>query len=189
MGAADLNSELIMLSESPWRDLSLSTRKLSILLRDYGISSRSDGRLRCYHRADFEDAWERYLGIVSKPSKVSDSLADLQESTDTSTDTLESEVSVQTTTDTLDTEVSGKVSAQNPRSGHVSDTSDTSDTKPLPMSAGRPRTASISPRTKEWEMKITTGRVATATDSLNLILSPAEAYTVGSALVEYAEGA
>lgn len=32
-------------------------------------------------------------------------------------------------------------------------------------------------------------RLSTATDSLNLVLSPAEAYTVGSALVEYAEGA
>jgi hypothetical protein len=60
------------LDESPWADLrgqQIDPRKLSNLLRPYGVSSK---RIRCgadvvrgYVREDLHDAWLRYLGPVA----------------------------------------------------------------------------------------------------------------------------
>jgi hypothetical protein len=72
---ADLLDGLLAIDESPWRgwwgierDGAVypskgAARKLSTHLRSFNIRSRSvgDTRQKGYRRADFEDAWKRYL--------------------------------------------------------------------------------------------------------------------------------
>src|SRR5262249_25485395 len=63
-----LLEKLCALPESPWRDLRgrpLDDRGLANRLRQYEIKSKdvrtSAGTLKGYYRADFQDAWARYL--------------------------------------------------------------------------------------------------------------------------------
>jgi hypothetical protein len=62
-------SELVRLDESPWGDLRgkpIDARRLSNLLRPYGVTSKTvrvgDSTPKGYAREDFHDAWTRYLG-------------------------------------------------------------------------------------------------------------------------------
>jgi len=62
MTSADLTNQLRQLADSPWADLDLTARRLSVKLKPYGISpghntSKSE---RGYQRALFTDAWHRY---------------------------------------------------------------------------------------------------------------------------------
>jgi hypothetical protein len=61
--------KLHMLEESPWGDFRgkpLDARKLSSILRPYEVRPTTirteSGTPKGYRRADFEDAWSRYLG-------------------------------------------------------------------------------------------------------------------------------
>lgn len=63
-----LIQELCGLVESPWQDLKgkpLDERRLSSLLRQYGVRSKSirlgEATPKGYSRSDFHDAWARYL--------------------------------------------------------------------------------------------------------------------------------
>lgn len=66
---AEILGRLHDLPEAPWNDLKgkpLSDRGLAFRLREYGIRSKalprnSSGRAKGYERADFRDAWGRYL--------------------------------------------------------------------------------------------------------------------------------
>jgi len=86
-GAGELATEVILpklheIVEAPWGDIRgkpLSDRGLARQLRKYGIKPRvlSDKTRRGYLRADFSDAWKRYLprhspAQASEPSQPSD---------------------------------------------------------------------------------------------------------------------
>jgi len=69
LGTAELLAALCADEGAPWGDYrgrTLSPHRLASLLRQYGIRSaqrRDNGpAVRGYERADFADAWERYLG-------------------------------------------------------------------------------------------------------------------------------
>ncbi|MGB9428964.1 MAG: DUF3631 domain-containing protein [Gammaproteobacteria bacterium] len=71
-------TDLYDLPDSPWRDLRgkpLDSRGLSNRLRQYGIHPKtlriSESTPRGYERADFADAWTRYLPSVPPESKTS----------------------------------------------------------------------------------------------------------------------
>jgi hypothetical protein len=73
-----LLEKLCALPESLWRDLRgkpLDDRGLANRLRQYDIKSRdvrtSTGTLKGYHRADFQDAWARYLPPIGEKSATS----------------------------------------------------------------------------------------------------------------------
>lgn len=71
VATAELLTELCRIDESPWRSIGrgetpLNPRGLAQLLKPYGIKSHNvrpkpDQVSKGYERADFEDAWERYL--------------------------------------------------------------------------------------------------------------------------------
>jgi hypothetical protein len=68
-----LLEKLYALPESPWRDLRgkpLDDRGLANRLRQYDIKSKdirtSAGTLKGYYRADFQDAWARYLPPIGQ---------------------------------------------------------------------------------------------------------------------------
>ena len=63
-----------MIEEAPWQDIRgrpLNDRGLAFRLHEYGIRSRTirrgDDRAKGYARADFEDAWARYLPPLPPP--------------------------------------------------------------------------------------------------------------------------
>lgn len=71
MTTAALLEKLKALEEAPWSDLRgkpLDSRGLARLLKPYGISSKTvregDATAKGYERADFADAWARYLPAV-----------------------------------------------------------------------------------------------------------------------------
>jgi hypothetical protein len=73
-----LLEKLHALAESPWRDLRgkpLDDRGLANRLREYDIKSKdvrtSTGTLKGYYRADFQDAWVRYLPPIGQKSATS----------------------------------------------------------------------------------------------------------------------
>ena len=72
MTTAALLEKLKALEEAPWSDLRgkpLESRGLARLLRPYGIASKTvregDSTAKGYERADFADAWARYLPAAS----------------------------------------------------------------------------------------------------------------------------
>lgn len=79
--STDLASYLKALHDSPWFDEMLTPAKLASRLRGYGIHSRhsADKSCRGYYRADFRDAWDRYIpkgpSEPSEPSRVPDEQA------------------------------------------------------------------------------------------------------------------
>jgi hypothetical protein len=76
--STELTSYLRMQHDSPWFDEMLTAAKLASRLRGYGIHPRhsADKACRGYYRADFLDAWSRYLpkgpSEPSEPSRVPD---------------------------------------------------------------------------------------------------------------------
>ena len=69
MSTAELISSLCAIEEAPWSDLrgkSITDRFLAGRLKEYEVKSKKirigEHTLRGYERADFHDAWERYLG-------------------------------------------------------------------------------------------------------------------------------
>jgi hypothetical protein len=73
-----LLEKLHAIPESPWRDLRgkpLDDRGLANRLRQYDIESKdirtSTGTLKGYYRADFQDAWVRYLPPIGQKSATS----------------------------------------------------------------------------------------------------------------------
>ncbi|WP_068494032.1 DUF3631 domain-containing protein [Pseudoclavibacter helvolus] len=117
--SADLAGRLMRLPDSRWGD-GMSGRRLSDHLRPYSIRPLSNGSVRGYHRAHFEDAFDRYLSTpVAKPSEVSAPAPGQGSRADTSEPADTSKVSVPS-----------KVSARDPRDTGRADTSDTSDTTP-----------------------------------------------------------
>jgi hypothetical protein len=73
-----LLEKLHAIPESPWRDLRgkpLDDRGLANRLRQYDIKSKdirtSTGTLKGYYRADFQDAWVRYLPPIGHKSATS----------------------------------------------------------------------------------------------------------------------
>jgi hypothetical protein len=73
-----LLEKLHAISESPWRDLRgkpLDDRGLANRLRQYDIKSKDirtgAGTLKGYYRADFQDAWVRYLPPIGQKSATS----------------------------------------------------------------------------------------------------------------------
>jgi hypothetical protein len=80
MPSAVLCHELCQIAESPWRDEDLNPSKLGRKLSAYGIRTghNTSKTERGYRRADFRDAWSRYLpdteddtGPASKASEAS----------------------------------------------------------------------------------------------------------------------
>ncbi|MGN7878563.1 DUF3631 domain-containing protein [Ensifer sp. 22460] len=72
-----LITSLVELSEAPWSDLKgrpISDLKLSNMLKEYGISSRSirigEATAKGYAKEDFHDAWKRYLSPLSSMEPV-----------------------------------------------------------------------------------------------------------------------
>lgn len=65
MGSTDLLNALCALEESPWNEWRggrpISTRGIAKLLKPYGVEPRRDMNQRFYRRADFGDAFNRYL--------------------------------------------------------------------------------------------------------------------------------
>ena len=83
MASVDLCAQLNMLPESSWLDGGLNPHRLSTRLREYGIKPRhsTDETCRGYYRADFHDAWSRYL--ANNPSEPSQHHVDQHEHPDT----------------------------------------------------------------------------------------------------------
>jgi hypothetical protein len=87
LSTVDLLSKLCALDETPWGDLrgrSLDARRLSGLLRSYGIKPRNihEGEkvFKGYYAADFADAWSRYLHTsapAEQPEKAATSATPL----------------------------------------------------------------------------------------------------------------
>ena len=74
ISSADLVSALVKLEEAPWGDMygkPMDARRLAALLKPYGIrpqTVRIDDRTpKGYRREDFEDAWKRYIPVISGP--------------------------------------------------------------------------------------------------------------------------
>ena len=70
LSSGELAEALVAIEEAPWGDLRgkpLEARTLARRLRPYGIKPRviriGDATARGYERADFEDAWGRYIPI------------------------------------------------------------------------------------------------------------------------------
>ena len=60
----DLIFKLCSLEESPWGSMQgFNGSFLAKLLRNYGISSNRTSAVRGYKRADFNDAWSRYIPL------------------------------------------------------------------------------------------------------------------------------
>ena len=81
--SADLTEQLVKLEESPWADLwgkALDARGLARRLRPYEVSPKvvriGDKTHRGYEKAEFHDAWERYLptppGTVTSETGVTE---------------------------------------------------------------------------------------------------------------------
>jgi hypothetical protein len=124
--STDLASYLKMQHDSPWFDEMLTAAKLASRLRGYGIHPRhsADKACRGYYRADFRDAWLRYLpkgpSEPSHPSRVTDDQAfppDAFQSPDTSSDAQP----------VRDASADTGASQQNPSSDGPADTSDDLD--------------------------------------------------------------
>ncbi|WP_158513481.1 DUF3631 domain-containing protein [Dehalogenimonas formicexedens] len=78
MFTADMIEGLLSLDESPWNDLRgkpINGKKMASLLKSYGIRSQSirEGNQtpKGYYRADFDDAWKRYLPHTVRQSATS----------------------------------------------------------------------------------------------------------------------
>lgn len=106
------------IDESPWAQFDMNPSKLGHRLREYGVKTGHNPAktMRGYRRADFLDAWERYIprtkaseGVQSRPQAP-----DQQEHWDTFG-----------TPDTFKASVDSKASVYNPRSDGVRTPSDT----------------------------------------------------------------
>jgi hypothetical protein len=85
MRTTDILDALLAMDEAPWADLKgkpLDARKLATRLREYGIRRK---RIRSgtdvtwgYDRADFDDAWTRYLPPPQSPQESATSATDDQ---------------------------------------------------------------------------------------------------------------
>lgn len=75
IGSTELLDALCELEESPWNEWRvgkpISTRGIAKLLKPYGIIPKRDMSQRFYSRADFDDAFNRYLSDTSKTSVTS----------------------------------------------------------------------------------------------------------------------
>jgi hypothetical protein len=78
LSSADLVAALVADEEAPWGDLRgkvLDPRSLSTRLRPFGVRPRNvrlgTAQAKGYERADFEDAWARYLPPSPSPEKPS----------------------------------------------------------------------------------------------------------------------
>jgi hypothetical protein len=78
VSSSDLISSLKQIEEAPWNDVSiciLTARKLSTMLKPYGIRSQTirigDKTPKGYTRDSFLDAWKRYLAVSSLQSATS----------------------------------------------------------------------------------------------------------------------
>lgn len=75
IGSTELLDALCVLEESPWNEWRvgkpISTRGVAKLLKPYGIIPKRDMNQRFYSRADFDDAFNRYLSDTSKISVTS----------------------------------------------------------------------------------------------------------------------
>jgi hypothetical protein len=84
---ADLIQRLKGLEESPWRELDLTPKKLSALLKPYSVfpgAAGSGGRVRGYRRVALHDAFDRYLPAgATEPSYVSSSAESSRSEDDT----------------------------------------------------------------------------------------------------------
>jgi len=76
VSSTTLVESLCGLEESPWQEFELNVRKLAHRLRPFGISPRQvrtgSLTLKGYTRADFEDAFDRYLACRGDLSETSD---------------------------------------------------------------------------------------------------------------------
>jgi putative DNA primase/helicase len=76
IGSTDLLNALCALEESPWSEWRggrpISTRGIAKLLKSYGIEPKRDMSQRFYGRADFADAFNRYLSDGTEKSVTSD---------------------------------------------------------------------------------------------------------------------
>ncbi|MDO5706057.1 MAG: DUF3631 domain-containing protein [Paracoccus sp. (in: a-proteobacteria)] len=76
IGSADLVAALCALEDSPWsewrRGISISPRGVAKLLKPYGVTPQRTTQQRYYRRADFDDAFDRYLSDGSGISVTSD---------------------------------------------------------------------------------------------------------------------
>lgn len=75
IGSSELCEALCQLEESPWGDWRrgspITTRGIARLLKPYGIAPSRDMSQRFYARADFADAFTRYLSEGSEISDIS----------------------------------------------------------------------------------------------------------------------
>jgi hypothetical protein len=78
ISSSDLVCALTQIEEAPWGDLNgrpLDARRLAFLLKPYEIRPKSirinDKTLKGYTRADFQDAWNRYLPLSGSLSVTS----------------------------------------------------------------------------------------------------------------------
>ena len=70
MSSKDLIHSLRAIEDAPWAYLAnFNFHTLAYYLKNYGIKPHSFGSVRGYVRADFEDAWSRYLPETVNPSK------------------------------------------------------------------------------------------------------------------------
>ncbi|WP_373202868.1 DUF3631 domain-containing protein [Mycobacterium marinum] len=124
MSSEELCSALRAIPESPWSDFQLNPSKLGRRLREYRIKSghSTDKKRRGYRRADFADAFSRYIPEIrpkaSKPSGVPADQCKRQQaapSVDTFTDGL----------DGSDTSDEPQASRENARSTRMADSIDT----------------------------------------------------------------
>lgn len=79
MASQELNTALVKLEDAPWRDMPLTTRRLSDLLRPYGIrpARNTANTVRGYRHEDLTESFVRYLGttrpeVSNRPSRRSE---------------------------------------------------------------------------------------------------------------------
>jgi len=124
--SADLCSKLRSITESPWEQYELNPSKLGRRLREYEIKTghSDDKKERGYHRADFSDAFTRYLPSAPKASKPSEGVrqsADQHEHRDAFTEPKASPDDTEAVPDTL---AISKASRKNGTSNAMRDTLD-----------------------------------------------------------------
>jgi hypothetical protein len=132
--SSDLAAYLKNLPDSPWFDQMLTPAKLASRLRGYSIHPRhsADKSCRGYYRADFRDAWSRYLPKgPSEPSEPSDVHDDQEFSPDAFRSTKPSGTPFRDTRletqPVRDTSPDNDLSQQNTSSEGVTDTPDDLD--------------------------------------------------------------
>ena len=86
LGAENLVGNLCALDEAPWAEWrrgekQITARGVALLLKPFGIASKHTRHAREYHRADFVDAWKRYLPSPTPSPSVTSvtSVTDLED--------------------------------------------------------------------------------------------------------------